>query len=368
MTVPLILVSSQVMNFDQYYDDLVRDLAPRVDYMEICKRLGGNVSGYGLFKTYWYALGRRFEKIVKLDLVETIQVSRKLSNNNLILSASEKTAIPLSMLLALTGQGIPHVVIAHRLSSDNKIRLFRLWPLYKTFSHVICVSQAQVDFAVQQLKIPPSRVHFVFDKVDHQFFRPMEDEPEDYVLAVGQEQRDYRTLQQALAGTKIKLIVVASSSWSTYRLPSLREDNVQVVQNIPYTLLRSLYARARLVVVPLHNVSYGAGANAILEAMAMGKPTIVSQTPGNKEYLVDGETGIFVPPGNVAHLRETILSLWDDKAAHKRLGENARQAVIERMNFDLYVDQVTGIVERAMQEHGAMQEQGAMQKHIKTSG
>lgn len=352
MTAPLILVSSQVKNSAQYFDDLARDMAPRVDYMEICQRLGGNVSGYGLFKTYWYALGRRFEKIVKLDLFETIQISRQIAKYNVILSASEKTAIPLSMLLASKSQSIPHVVISHHLSSSNKNRLFRFWQLYKTFSHVICVSQAQVDFAVQQLHIPASRVHFIFDKVDHEFFRPMEDEPEDYILAVGQEQRDYRTLQNALAGTNIKLIVVASSNWSTYRLPSLRENNLQIVKNIPYTLLRSLYARARLVVIPLNNVSYAAGANAILETMAMGKPAIISQTPGNKEYVADGETGVFVPPGDSAHLRDTILSLWDDKAAHKRLGENARSAVVEQMNLDIYVDQVTGIVESAMREDG----------------
>lgn len=353
MPVPLILVSSQVKNFDQYYDDLVRDLTPRVDYMEICKRLGGDVSGYGLFKTYWYALGRKFEKIVKLDLLETIQITQQISNYNAILSASEKTALPLSILLSMRQKHLPHVVISHHLSSRNKNLLFRFWRLYETFSHVICVSQAQVKFAIQQLKIPPSRVHFVYDKVDHRFFRPMDDEPDDYILAVGQEQRDYKTLQRALSGTGIKLVIVASSHWSTYRLPTLGDQNTQIVQNIPYTLLRSLYARARLVVIPLNNVSYAAGANSILETMAMGKPAIISQTPGIREYISDGETGVFVPPSDPVRLRETILSLWNNRAAHKRLGENARQIVEEKMNLEIYVEQVTTIMENAIKNHNA---------------
>ncbi|NUM47269.1 MAG: glycosyltransferase family 4 protein [Anaerolineales bacterium] len=352
MTLPLVLVSSQVKNFDQYYDDLVRDLAPRVDYMEICKRLSGEVAGYGLFKTYWYALGRKFEKIVKLDFFESLQITRRISNYNAILSASEKTAIPLAMLLSLSKNNIPHVVISHHLSSKNKSTLFKYWHLYKSFNHVICVSKAQVEYAVQQLNIPASNAHFVYDKVDHQFFRPMEDDTDDFIIAVGQEQRDYKTLQKAIAGTGIRLIVVASSHWSTYRLPILGENNTQIVRNIPYTLLRSLYARARLVVTPLNNVNYAAGANAILETMAMGKPAVVTRTPGIKEYVVDGETGLFVTPGDATHLRETILSLWDDTHTQQRLGTNARQAVYEQMNLDIYVNQITSIMERTLKETG----------------
>lgn len=352
MAVPLILVSSQVKNFDQYYDDLIRDLTPRVDYMEICQRLGGEVSGYGLFRTYWYALGRKFEKMVKLDFFESLQITQQIANYNGILSASEKTAIPLSMLLSLRGQQVPHVVISHHLSSKNKGRLFRFWPVYRSFNHIICVSKAQVDYAIQKLNFPASRVHFIYDKVDQKFFRPMEDEPEEYILAVGQEQRDYRTLQKAIAGTGIKLIIVASSHWSTYRLPLLGENNTQIVQNIPYTLLRSLYARARLVVIPLNKVYYAAGANSILEAMAMGRPAILTQTPGIQEYVVDGETAIFVPPSDPIQLREKILSLWDNKPMQKRLGENARQAIEEKMNLQIYVEQVTRIMEIAIKETG----------------
>ncbi len=350
MTIPLILVSSQVKNFDQYADDLTNDLAPRVDYMEICRRVGGEVSGYGLFKTYWYALGRKFEKIVKIDLFESIQISRRLSQYNIVLSASEKTAIPLSMLLSLNRQSVPHVVISHHLSSNNKGYLFQLWKLYKSFNHVICVSKAQADFAIEKLGFPAANVHFIYDKVDHLFFRPMEDEPEDYILAVGQEQRDYKTLQKALAGTGIKLIVVASSHWSTYRLPVIGDKNTQIVKNIPYTLLRSLYARARLVVIPLNCVDYAAGANSILEAMAMGKPVIVSRTAGIHEYIVDGETGVFVKPCDPIMLREKILSLWDDFPTQQQLGKNARKAVEEKMNLHVYVENVVKIIENVLLE------------------
>lgn len=352
MLAPLILVSSQVKNFDQYYDDLVRDLAPRVDYMEVCKRLEAEVSGYGLFQTYWYALERKFDKLVKLDFFESIRITKRISQYNAVLSASEKTALPLSMFLSLSGQHIPHVVISHHLSSKNKSRLFRIWQVHKTFNHVICVSQAQRDYAVKNLHIPALKAHFIYDKVDHGFFRPMEDEPDNFVLAVGQEQRDYNTLYKALSGTGIKIIIVASSNWSTYRLPILGDSNAEVVRNIPYTLLRSLYARARLVVVPLNNVCYAAGSNTILEAMAMGKPVVVTNTPGIREYIQDGETGLFVSPGDSTLLRETILSLWDDEPTQRRLGANARQAVEEKMNLWIYVDHVTRIMQQAIKEAG----------------
>ncbi|NJN43455.1 MAG: glycosyltransferase family 4 protein [Anaerolineae bacterium] len=288
---------------------------------------------------------------MKLDIFESIQILRRLSHYNVIVSASEKTAIPLAMLLSLTKRSIPHVVISHHLSSKNKNLLFRLWPLYKSFSEIICVSKAQAEFAVEELKIPPSKVHFIYDKVDHQFFRPMDEEPEDYILAVGQEQRDYKTLQKALAGTRIKLIIVASSHWSTYRLPIIGEKNTKIVKNIPYHELRSLYAKARLVVIPLNNVYYAAGANSILEAMAMGKLVIVTKTPGIKEYVVDGETGLFVNSLDPESLRGKILEVWDDKDTLTRIGSNARQAVEKQMNLPNYVEKISRIVEKVVQEN-----------------
>jgi glycosyltransferase involved in cell wall biosynthesis len=238
-------------------------------------------------------------------------------------------------------------MIGHKLSSGYKLPLLRIAAQRKAFDHVICVCRAQADFAVDQLGVPAHAVDFVHDKVDHHFFRPLREQELDFVLVVGQEQRDYTTLLHALSGTGIKVVAVASSPWSTSSLDKSRLAEATVVSHIPYRELRNLYSQARLVVVPLFDVDYAAGVNTALEAMAMGKPLVVSRSQGITDYLVHGETGLYVAPGDAAELRGAVLSLWEHPQERLRLGSNARQAVEEGMNLDCYVERVAHIVRQA---------------------
>jgi glycosyltransferase involved in cell wall biosynthesis len=216
--------------------------------------------------------------------------------------------------------------------------------LHQSFSHLICLCRSQLNYAIKKLNISETKVDFVYDKVDHHFFRPLQVETDDYILAVGQEQRDYKTLLQAISGTNLKLIIVASSPWSTSSVAIKKNNNnITILQNIHYQELRTLYAKARLVIIPLFDVNYAAGVNAVLEAMAMGKPLVVSQTTGITDYVAHDETGLYVAAGSVDELRDAILSLWFNPGACKRLGANARQAVEESMNLTTYVNRVAQI-------------------------
>jgi len=338
MRKPLIVVSSRIA------EQAAGAQRPRLDYLEIAKALDGSLLGYNLSDRGWYARVRQLERRLKLDIVEATTALRRSSDHNAVVTLSEKSAIPLVALARLTGNNTPQIVVAHKLSSGLKTHLFRLFGLQHAFAHIICVCRAQVDFAVQQLGVPSSNVHFVHDKVDHRFFSPVDNAAGDYILSVGQEQRDYETLRQGVAGTGLKLVVVASSPWSTSRVQVSDAGNIEVLSGIPFTRLRDLYAGARLVVVPLYNVDYAAGVNSLLEAMAMAKPVIVSRTRGISDYVVDGETAQYTPPGDVTALRDGILSLWHDAAALQRLGDNARRAVEEQMNLDIYVSRIAEIV------------------------
>jgi glycosyltransferase involved in cell wall biosynthesis len=52
--------------------------------------------------------------------------------------------------------------------------------------------------------------------------------------------------------------------------------------------------------------------NAILEAMAEGVPVVASRAGGNPETVVDGKTGLLVPPGDPGALASAILELLHD--------------------------------------------------------
>jgi len=76
--------------------------------------------------------------------------------------------------------------------------------------------------------------------------------------------------------------------------------------------------------------------NAILEAMATGRPVIATDVGGNAEAVVNGETGIIIPPNDAVKLSEAIVYLYNNPPIVARMGKNGRQRVkqlysLERM-------------------------------------
>lgn len=350
MKTPLILVGNGI---DQDHYERFSQLGghgPRRDYYEIAQRVDGALLGYDHVDALWYRGARRLESVLKFDLLEATIAFRRRTENSLIFSTSEKLALPLAMLVVLSGQELAHVTMAHKLSSPLKARLFQVWPLHKTFTRIITVCQSQANYAVHGLGISVEKVNCISHSVDQDFFRPLKVSEEKYILAVGREQRDYVTLLQALSGTNIPLVVVASSPWSSDGLHIASGANVTIVNSVSYHALRDLYAHARLVVLPLFDVDYAAGSTMLLEAMAMARPVIVSRSRGIHEYVRDGHTSVGVTPQNPAELRESILTLWEDAQLRSSLGDNARRAVEEQMGLDRYVERVSAIVDEVLRD------------------
>jgi glycosyltransferase involved in cell wall biosynthesis len=76
----------------------------------------------------------------------------------------------------------------------------------------------------------------------------------------------------------------------------------------------------------------------ILEAMALGRPVVTSDVGGAGEAVVDGETGIVVPPGDTAGAAAALARLAADPAAAQALGERGRTRQRERFDGEAMVD------------------------------
>ncbi|MCX7015190.1 MAG: glycosyltransferase [Candidatus Sumerlaeota bacterium] len=70
--------------------------------------------------------------------------------------------------------------------------------------------------------------------------------------------------------------------------------------------------------------------NALIEAMALGKPIVAARVGGMAEAIADGESGLLVPPDEPAALAEAILRLLNDKTLAERLGRGARRRAESR--------------------------------------
>jgi glycosyltransferase involved in cell wall biosynthesis len=71
----------------------------------------------------------------------------------------------------------------------------------------------------------------------------------------------------------------------------------------------------------------------VLEAMAAELPVVATDVGGLAELVVDGETGILVPPGDEAALTEALGRLVEDRDLRRRLGTAGRARA--ESSFDL---------------------------------
>ncbi|MBE0695366.1 MAG: glycosyltransferase family 4 protein, partial [Anaerolineaceae bacterium] len=112
------------------------------------------------------------------------------------------------------------------------------------------------------------------------------------------------------------------------------------VQRFSQYELRNLYAASRFTVMPLFKVNFQAGVTAILEAMAMERAVICSRTPGQTDVIVEGETGMYVPPEDPAALRDAIQNLLDQPQKCVEMGIKGRQRILDEMSLECYVERL----------------------------
>jgi glycosyltransferase involved in cell wall biosynthesis len=86
----------------------------------------------------------------------------------------------------------------------------------------------------------------------------------------------------------------------------------------------------------------------IAEAMAAGKPVVVSAVGGAAEIAVGGTDSLVYQPGDDRQLAEHIHQLADNPQLRARLARTARETAIDRFDLDRFVGQVEGIYQQIL--------------------
>ncbi|MBI4167040.1 MAG: glycosyltransferase [Acidobacteria bacterium] len=89
---------------------------------------------------------------------------------------------------------------------------------------------------------------------------------------------------------------------------------------------------------------------AVLEAMAAGKPVVVTQSGGTKELVEDGRTGFLVPPGDSEALAARIREVLADPVLAAALGRAARHEVEVKFPFAKMVSEYESLYERCLMQ------------------
>ena len=149
----------------------------------------------------------------------------------------------------------------------------------------------------------------------------------------------YRRLKQSLP---VRLVLVGKGPLEAEigrRAPDavlagFREDIPEVMKNVDVLALPSYWEGFGIV---------------LIEAMAAARPVVATNVSSIPEIVVNGETGLLVPPGQPEALAEALRRVLTDPALARRFGEAGRERVLDKFTVDRMTDEwerlLLGLVE-----------------------
>lgn len=358
---------------------------PRKDYVEVAKRLDADIIDSHYMRERAHPLARVVTRVVGLPAGQICEAYLRRRRYGVIFAWADRLGLPLALLFKVTRARGRLVLLSVWLSTPKKAVFLRRLRVHSHLSAIIQYSSVQMSFAAGQLDVPQTKLHLARHGVDQDFWRPVPGREENLVCSVGWEARDYATLVEAVRDldTEVHLAVgtmVFTSSetaashrrsprpggasspgsgfealrgtegyrtyqrWSATLGPEGLPANVTIVQQADPCSLRALYARARFVVIPLHDVDFDAGATAIGEAMAMGKAVVLTRARGQVDLVRDGEQGLYVPPADPRALREAVEHLLRHPDEAVRMGQAGRRRVEERYRIEDFAEEMAALV------------------------
>jgi glycosyltransferase involved in cell wall biosynthesis len=328
---------------------------PRVDYVELQRLHDVKVLDYSAYRDT--PLGKSFTRLetyARSDLYLALLGFLHRRKHNMVFAWSERAGIPYAILRRLGGAEKPFAAMFTCWSSRQEKVITRL-NLFN-YMDTIAVHCESMRKHFLSLGVPADKIHLIPYSVDQRFFHPLpevEQQP-GLVLSLGEiRSRNYSALFKAVEGLPLNLLVAASGSW--YAREKETGLKVPVPSNVTlsgrYSLpeLKKLYACSQFVVLPLVDQVFSAGATSSLEAMCMGRAVIAFRSRGIVDFIIDGETGILVEPGNTEAMRDAILYLLENPKEARRMGENGRQRVVEKLNLDHYVGHIATWLNKSLQ-------------------
>jgi glycosyltransferase involved in cell wall biosynthesis len=288
------------------------------------------------------------------DFATVLASLRRLNRTGVILSTVDTVGIPL-MLLKRAGLVRPPLVYVS-IGLPERLAQLRGRRMQKLYARALRGTQAVVAYAkseAEQLRRflggDGPTVSFVPFGVDVNAFRPAPDVTADIdVLSVGADpRRDFELLLGIASRRPDRSFRIVAGPEHARTLRNVPE-NVTVETDISLDEVQNRLARARVVALPVRDNSYSGGTTVLLQAMAMAKPVVVSETAAVSDGygLEDGVNCRLVPPGDAASF-ERALDEETGADAGSSIGTRARETVERDFSWERYTSALWEIVHAA---------------------
>lgn len=261
---------------------------------------------------------------------------------------------------------VPFRIITRRVDFPLKKNYFSRRKYMKNIDVIIAISEGVKKVLVEG-GVDPENVEVISSGIDFSSFeedssaltskdylhREFSFAVDDYLVGIVAHLADHKGHQYLIQATKIlkqqapkiKTIIVGEGPLSMELDRQAKELDVEDIifflgfrKDIP-KILSSL----DLFVLSSHLEGMG---SSILDAMASRLPVVATKVGGIPEVVINGETGLLVPPRNPSALARAILMLYSDKTLASRLGQKGYELVHRKFSAEAMADKVVRLYEK----------------------
>lgn len=173
---------------------------------------------------------------------------------------------------------------------------------------------------------------------------------EGFIFSGGNAHRDYGTYLEAIAELREHQFVIAARELDGKPLP----PNVRAGQVPREEFIRLMRASAAVVVPMRSNLIRATGQQTYLNAMLLGKPTIITKSLGVRDY-VDNNDVAWVVDGSAESYVRAIRDVFEPANREKvqAVARRAQAKVQERFTFERHAECLLAILDEAIRDEGA---------------
>lgn len=225
----------------------------------------------------------------------------------------------------------------------------------------IAVSEANSRYLVEEKKIPAHKVSVIQNGCSIERVNPSNAHPQGIRESVGfsqenlvlilmarlEPQKGHRVLLEALSLLRndfphIRLVCLGVGALKDELIQATRDLKIEKLVHFAgfQSNVGDWLAAADIGVLP--SFYEGLPLTAV-ETLAAGVPLVATAVDGTPEVVIDGETGLLVPPGNPGALAEAIGRLAREPGLRRRLAASGRRFVLERFTIQRQVEQSSNL-------------------------
>jgi sugar transferase (PEP-CTERM/EpsH1 system associated) len=222
--------------------------------------------------------------------------------------------------------------------------------------HYTTVSTELAEWLLDTVGVHPSRVSRIYNGVDLERFHPSV-EPRPSLWAEGsvspggmivgtvgrlEEVKDQLTLVRAFlhlldtessARSRLRLVIIGGGLLRKEAMRLLKSASAEHLAWLPGERSDIPEVMRALDLFVLPSLREGIS-NTILEAMASGIPVVATRVGGNPELVVEGETGMLVPPSDPAAMANAIRTYFNHPELLKAHGQAGRKRVEQEFSME----------------------------------